>query len=391
MASVDRNVLNPVEKTTDIHANTAGNTLYKGEFTFVIDAHPAFASTAPIGGQQIDAAYGRAINTGRGVVGEGGDAGPGVVGIAGKVVPTPAPSFPRPLKDGPQLGRGMRAGVIGFGSDPAMHGERAASDAVGVFGFADKSVGVAGMSSKLPGVLGFAREHAGVFGSSGTVGVLGWGRDAHIGVEGAGGAFAGVYGHVDYANPAPSMVGVWGSAALTLGGGPPVGRAGVFTGPVDVHGDLTVLDNFVVWGTKSAAARHRDGTHRLMYCVESPESLFEDVGEAELRDGVADVALDPDFAAISNLGRYQVFVTPYGQCNGLFVARRTRSGFRVRELARGRASIAFGWRVVALRRGVATERFAHVERPPAPKPPRPLGAPSVDVAPLLKPARRHRR
>ena len=391
MASVDRNVLNPVEKTTDVHANTAGKTLYKGEFTFVIDAHPAFASTFPIGGQQIDAAYGRAINTGRGVVGEGGDAGPGVVGIAGKVIPTPAPGLPRPLKDGPQLGRGIRAGVIGFGSDPAMRGERAASDAMGVFGFADKSVGVVGFSSTLPGVLGFAREHAGVFGASGTIGVLGSGRDAHIGVEGAGGAFAGVYGHVDYANPSPSMVGVWGSAALSLGGAPPIGRAGVFTGPVDVIGDLTVTGNFVAWGTKSAAARHRDGSHRLMYCVESPESLFEDVGEAELAGGVADVTIDPEFAGVADLRLYQVFVTPYGDCNGLYVARRTRNGFRVREMARGKASIAFGWRVVALRRGIDTERFAHVERPVAPKPPPEPKTPSIDVGPLIKGARRRKR
>ena len=49
--------------------------------------------------------------------------------------------------------------------------------------------------------------------------------------------------------------------------------------------------------TPVAAVSHPDGSHRLLYSLESPESWFEDFGEARLVDGKAEVRLDPDFAA----------------------------------------------------------------------------------------------
>ena len=58
--------------------------------------------------------------------------------------------------------------------------------------------------------------------------------------------------------------------------------AGAFYGPVIVGGNFTV-----VGGAKSAAVPHPDGSHRRLYCVESPESWFEDFGEAELICGEA--------------------------------------------------------------------------------------------------------
>ena len=392
MASVDRNTLNPVEVSTDVHANTAGKTLFNGEYVFVLDAHPAFASTFPIGTQNLDAAYGRALNTGRGVVGEGGDKGPGVVGIAGGVIANPAQPMPRPLKDGPKLGRNIRAGVIGFGADPAMQGERGGQgDAAGVMGLAEKSVGVFGFSRAQPGVFGFANAHAGVFGASGTTGVIGDGRSGQIGVEGVCGGLFGVFGHVNFATPAANMIGVVGAAAVDLSNPKNfTGRAGFFFGPVDVSGNLTVNGDFVVFGTKSAAAKHRDGSHRLMYCMESPESLFEDFGEARLAGGAAEVTLDADFAAIADTRSYHVFLTPYGDCNGLFVVRRSRSGFRVRELGRGKSSIDFGYRVVARRKDVATKRFARVERPAAVKLPAGLEAPALDFGSLTRAPTRKR-
>ena len=85
--------------------------------------------------------------------------------------------------------------------------------------------------------------------------------------------------------------------------------AGQFSGPVNIYnapatgtpittGDLYVQRNFQVSGTKSAAVPHPDGTHRLLYCVESPEAWFEDFGEGTITAGKADVKLDPDFAAV---------------------------------------------------------------------------------------------
>jgi hypothetical protein len=62
---------------------------------------------------------------------------------------------------------------------------------------------------------------------------------------------------------------------------------------VFVRGDFTVAG-----GAKSAAVPHPDGTHRWLYCLESPESWFEDFGRAQLTCGRAEVKIDPDFAAL---------------------------------------------------------------------------------------------
>jgi hypothetical protein len=36
------------------------------------------------------------------------------------------------------------------------------------------------------------------------------------------------------------------------------------------------------------------GSHRAMYTVEAPDSWFEDIGRAQLREGMAQVEIDPD-------------------------------------------------------------------------------------------------
>jgi hypothetical protein len=136
----------------------------------------------------------------------------------------------------------------------------------------------------------------------------------------------------------------------------------------------------VVWGAgKSAAARHTDGTHRLLYCIESPESQFEDFGEAQLVRGRAQVRLDPDFAAVSDTSHYHVFLTPYGDSKGLYVASRNRKGFQVREQGGGTSRLRFSYRIVARRKNATTKRFQKVTAPKMPKLPKPLVQPEVDL------------
>jgi hypothetical protein len=388
MASVDRNVLNGVARTTDIHAGGQSDRLpFDGEYVFAADAFPAFANASPMKGQSVDAAYGRAFNDGRGLVGEGGDTGPGVVGIAGGVIARPDKLMPRDLQGGPQLARGWRAGVVGFGTDPASRLERTGGDGVGVLGFADRSIGVWGISTDLPGVFGTSRAHAGVYGSSQTTGVVGDGNAGQFGVQGSGNS-AGVYGHVNFANPNADGAGVMGAAAINLADPDnPIGRAGLFVGPVDVIGNLTSTGNLVVWGTKSAAAKHADGTHRLLYCTESPESQLEDFGEAQLVKGRAQVRLDRDFAALADADHYHVFLTPYGDSNGLYVSGRTSQSFEVREQGGGTSRLRFSYRIVARRRDATTKRFQKVAAPKMPKMPAPLVRPEIDLKPQ-KSARR---
>ena len=75
---------------------------------------------------------------------------------------------------------------------------------------------------------------------------------------------------------------------------------------------------------------------------------MEDFGEAQMVNGEARVALDPAFANVIDEGsNYLVFLTPEGDCKGLFLASKSRTGFDVRELQGGHASIGFEYRIVA--------------------------------------------
>ncbi len=386
MASVDRNTFNGLAKMTDVNAGGHSELdPFNGVFVFGMDAFPAFAmvSQSAMKNQTIDGGYGRAFNAGRGLVGEGGDTGPGVVGIAGSVIARPFKDSPRILWEGPFPGQGWRAGVVGFGADPGARGERGGGgDAVGVLGFAEKSLGIWGASTAMPGVFGSSSAHCGVYGWSQTTGVIGDGKSGQCGVEGFGNSY-GVYGHVNYSNPNPDGIGVFGVAGIDLDNlDSYTGRAGVFVGPVEVHADLTVLGNQVVWGTKSAAAKHTDGSYRLLYCVESAESQFEDFGEARLSKGRAKVRLDRDFAAVADTRHYHVFLTAYGDSNGLYVANRTAQGFEVREQGGGTSGVRFSYRVVAKRKHVTTKRFQKIKMPTKPKLPASMAPPETDVESL---------
>jgi len=110
-------------------------------------------------------------------------------------------------------------------------------------------------------------------------------------------------------------------------------------------------------GTKSSLASV-NGQPRALYAVESPGVWFEDFGSAQLQNGAATVQLEPLFAKTVNTGvEYHVFLTPLGECNGLYVASKTASGFEVRELGGGTSSVAFDYRIVAQRSGYENTRM----------------------------------
>jgi hypothetical protein len=155
-------------------------------------------------------------------------------------------------------------------------------------------------------------------------------------------------------------IGVYGSAAFveSMDGVLTVkGYAGWFRGPVTIDGAL------VVTGPKSAALKGADGKHRLVYSVESPESWLEDFGHAKLSKGKCSVKLDRVFASSIDSGSYMVFLTPFGETKGLFVARRTAQGFEVRECQGGQSKTEFCYRIVGKRADVEAKRFADPKFP----------------------------
>jgi hypothetical protein len=66
------------------------------------------------------------------------------------------------------------------------------------------------------------------------------------------------------------------------------------------------LGDLGVTGAKATVVPFPDGSHRALYCMESPDLWFEDFGDAKLRRGRAIVKLDPDFAKVIKSGDYRV-------------------------------------------------------------------------------------
>jgi hypothetical protein len=192
------------------------------------------------------------------------------------------------------------------------------------------------------------------------------------------------------------------STAAVFGRVDPPAGAGVYAGLF--QGNVLIQGSYTATGAKSAAVPHPDGSHRRMYCQESPEPWFEDFGRAQLVTGRADVRLDRDFALLVRAEDYLVFLTPEGDCRGLYVSARSPTGFEVRELAGGTASLAFGYRVVAKRKDLPGPRLARVPMPervelparaamqarpappaprPRPEPPRPARGPEPGPLPVV--------
>ena len=195
---------------------------------------------------------------------------------------------------------------------PALGVYSPSQDGIGVSG--SGAMGVMGISERATaGVGGFANESGiGVYGTSTPQMALFVGKTPDMGVPG-------------YSKSGKGVVGI-------AGGG---GQAGYFSGTVVVVGSLQVT------GNKSAVVPHPDGSHRQLYCVESPESWFEDFGEARLKDGRAHIELDPDFAALVATSSYQVFVTgpiramPGDEARLIAGRPLTNAGYRHRVLTPG--------------------------------------------------------
>jgi len=250
-------------------------------------------------------------------------------------------------------------------------------------------------------------------GVAGTAGVQGSGNGAGTygtGVYGnsTGGSAAGAqpYGVVGTVTGAPGFA-LYGvstvAGTVAFAGGITVvgGIAGQLSGPVNIlttgpgiPGDLYVQGNQTVIGTKSAAVPHPDGSHRLLYCVESPEAWFEDFGEGTITGGKAEVRLDPDFAAVVDTAKLHVFFTEHDTHHALTLTGRSATGFTVSAdagvlAARGAkaadANGTFTYRVVAKRKDVAAPRLAKFAVPQEIKVPAlvipPTPAPIAKLAP----------
>jgi hypothetical protein len=125
--------------------------------------------------------------------------------------------------------------------------------------------------------------------------------------------------------------------------------------------DIMVNGNLICSGSVGGHAYlGADASREVsLYAVQAPENWFEDMGSGQLQNGAAVVTLDADYAQTVNTGMdYHVFLTPNGDCKGLYVSQKSANSFEVHELGGGSSSIAFDYRVVARRKGYENIRFA---------------------------------
>ena len=185
------------------------------------------------------------------------------------------------------------AGLGGDGSSFGTYGTTGGTSGVAVFGFAHASSGstegVRGhaFSPNGVGVRGInaaggnaVRAEVPATSSASGIAMYALNYSAYTGGSPGAGGFA-IYG---LSAKGHGLVGATASAGGAAVVGATNGVAGAyaaaFYGPVIVGGDFTV-----VGGAKSAAVPHPDGSHRRLYCVESPESWFEDFGRGTLACG----------------------------------------------------------------------------------------------------------
>jgi hypothetical protein len=123
---------------------------------------------------------------------------------------------------------------------------------------------------------------------------------------------------------------------------------------VDVSGNLYCS------GSKSAVVPVDGGSKKVaLYAIEAPENWFEDAGAGQLSNGSAVIQLENMFGQAVNTGiDYHVFLTPNGDCKGLYVSQKSATSFEVHELGGGTSSVAFDYRIMAKRKGFESIRMA---------------------------------
>jgi len=122
---------------------------------------------------------------------------------------------------------------------------------------------------------------------------------------------------------------------------------------IDINGNLTCT------GSKSAVVPVDNARMVALYAVEAPDNWFEDYGGGKLENGTARITLEPTFAQTVNTNMtYRVFLTPKGDCQGLYVSNESRQGFEVHELRGGQSNVEFDYRIIARRKGYENIRLA---------------------------------
>lgn len=225
------------------------------------------------------------------------------------------------------------------------------------------------------------------------------------GVYGGSGAGAGVLGNYNGTNTGNTRAGVYGvcsTPAAAVGGGGVVGYNAIASGSmrmgvlgyyngsafgIGVNGiafgggimtgnnDAAVVgwrannanysgyfngNHVIASGTKSASVPTQWG-NQLLYCQESPEVWFEDIGGGQLVNGECHIELDSIFlqaTVIDEEHPMRVFIQMEGEAEDVYVIKGT-TGFTVKEKNGGHSNVSFSYRISAKRVHFQDHRYGN--------------------------------
>jgi len=310
-------------------------------------------------GSGVTGVSGFGLSNGTGVAGQGGT---GVYGFS-----SPTSGFARATVGVLNTNAAGSAAVYGIGQSFSgqtfgVEGYNFSNTnfAAGVSGVADgdqnTTFGVIGTSLSQNGIgtLGFGVNQSKTGGIIGCCPVGVWG-DTGINSSGAAGVVATADDSKAFFAANNSPTGFPTGAFLSEGAASALVAGGFSQScSFDNNGDLFCQ------GSKSAVVPVDDSRRQVaLYAVESPQNWFEDFGSGRLESGVGRITLEATFAQTVNTGSdYHVFLTPDGDCQGLYISSKSATGFEVHELGGGRSDVRFDYRIVALRRGYEAVRLA---------------------------------
>ena len=240
---------------------------------------------------------------------------------------------------------------------------------IGAVGYGNLAVaGTVTAGASLPGTIDPATVgvYGAISGSSlvgeyglGTAGVWGdTGGANYVGVMGtADSGIAGIFNNNSTQYPAVEV-------ANYAGGESTIFAAYGYKASGYLNGDCVISTTGDLSCTGTITGAVPAGAQKVsVYATQSTENWFEDAGGGQLVGGAAHIDLDPIFAQTVNTNvPYRVFLTPGGECKGLYVSQKSATSFDVRELGGGNSNIAFDYRIMAKRNGFENARLADVTK-----------------------------
>jgi hypothetical protein len=252
---------------------------------------------------------------------------------------------------------GTTYGVGGLAASPSGYGVEGLNiattgDAIGVYGHSGSATGsgVYGQSVKA------SAEGGATDGGFYPIGV--WGDSGEQFGFGAFGSADDGWSFVGYNNSSSGFSTVWFENDETNDSGAQVLFA--YGNGFGGQCNSTVSGNFSCNGSFEEVTPVGGGARKVaLNAIHTPESWFEDAGSGQLSGGEAVVNIESVFGETINTGVvYHVFLTPNGDCKGLYVAQKSAGSFVVKELGGGTSNIAFDYRIMAKRKGFEQVRLA---------------------------------